>query len=186
MFVTRRRLYLVTAYSANDSFGLSGSVFVGSMLRKIFFISADRAFDPMSRRVFLPVAVSVSRRGNDYRLAYLVLSVFVRERFPAFGACPVRLRAVFNAGGLHSVRLDESVRGIFAVLEGLCSRLAAYAGLIIYRLCGAGRFAYEILRIRDFSVEYVRRNFQLHRSRKSPCPFLRRRMIYNTQPLRCR
>ena len=131
----------------------------------------------MSRRVFLPVAVSVSRRGNDYRLAYLVLSVFVR----AFGACPVRLRAVFNAGGLHSVRLDESVRGIFAVLEGLCSRLAAYAGLIIYRLCGAGRFAYEILRIRDFSVEYVR-----HRSRKSPCLFLRRRMIYNTQPLRCR
>ena len=157
MFVTRRRLYIVTAYRANDSFGLSGSVFVGRMLRKIIFISAGRAFVPMSRRVFHQVcSVNViTRSGNDYRLAYLGRSVLVREQFVACRARPVRLRAVFNAGGLHSVRFDESVRRNFAALESRRAICSAGAGLIIYRLCGAGSLSDEIFCIGNFLIEYV-------------------------------
>ena len=69
----------------------------------------------------------VTERINFGGRVYLSVSVCISKNFIAVRTRIICLRAVFNAGGLHSVRLDESVRGIFAVLESLRALFSAGA-----------------------------------------------------------
>ena len=128
VYVSCRRLYLVTADRANDAFRLRGSVFVGDVCFN-FAQRAALADLPVSRLVLLPFSdvLVLSRSGNYNGRAYFCRSVFVREQLAACRAGPVSLYARLSAGSFNSVRFDESVRRIFAVLKRFGTRFTACA-----------------------------------------------------------